>query len=143
NFSEGMRRVGIHADSITSGRNKALASPFEPSQPEHREILQGLVDEYYEGFRGIVTARRPQLTGSVLQEVTDGRVVTGVRAHEVGLRDEVGDLHDAFAAAKLLADVPTARLVKYHRPLRHVASPSAAAPVHASQINMLQLNVDV
>lgn len=144
NFSEGMRRVGIHADSITSGENKALASPFEAAQPGHRAILQGLVDEFYTSFLGIVTLRRPKLDGEVLKEVIDGRVVTGRRAASVGLVDELGDVHDAFAAAKRLADVPNARLVKYHRPLRHVASPYAAAPtLGASQVNLLQLNLDI
>ena len=133
----------IEAESITSGDNKAMGSPFEPQQPEHRALLQEIVDEFYQNFLGIVTARRPELSSPFLEEVTDGRVVTGRRAHEVGLVDEVGDLHDAFSAAKRLADTPTARLVKYHRPLRNVASPYAAAPaLNGPQVNLLQLNVD-
>ncbi len=144
NFSEGMRRVGIRAESITSGENKAAGSPFEPTRPEHRELLQGLVDEYFDGFMEVVTQRRPALPEAVLAEVTDGRVVTGRRAHEIGLIDEVGDLHDAYAATKKLAEVTTAQLVKYHRPLSHVASPYAATPTaHGSQINLMQLNVDI
>lgn len=150
NFSEGMRRVGIYADSITSGENKAIGSPFEPRQPEHRALLQGLVDEFYGSFLAIVTESRTQIRADDLSVVTDGRVVTGRRAYELGLVDEVGDLHDAFAAAKALADIPSAKLVKYHRPLRHVASPYAVAPggapgapgVGGTQINLLQLNLD-
>ena len=55
NFSEGMRRIGIKADAITSGPNKAAGSPFEPMPPEHRALLQGLVDEFYDNFVAIVT----------------------------------------------------------------------------------------
>jgi protease-4 len=144
NVSEGMRRIGIRAEAITSGENKAAGSPFEPMQPGHRAILQGLVDEFYEGFVSIVTDRRPALAGDTLMQVTDGRVVTGKRAMDVGLIDQLGDIHYAYEAAKKLAGIERARLVKYHRPLNHVASPYAAAsvPTTATQVNLFQLNLD-
>lgn len=146
NFSEGMRRIGIKAESITSGPNKAVGSPFEPMRDEHRALLQGLVNEFYANFRGIVEEARPAISDSDIEWVTDGRVVTGQRAVEVGLIDATGDLHDAFAAAKRRAGITTARLVKYHRPLEYVGSPYAAAPIGrangGAEINLLQVNLD-
>ncbi len=145
NFSEGMRRIGITADSITSGPNKAVGSPLEPMPAEHRELLQGLVNEFYGNFRGIVTTARPGISESDIGWVTDGRVVTGQRAVEVGLVDSTGDLHDAFAAAKARAGVKSARLMKYHRPLEYVGSAYATSPVGATsssaEINLLQVNL--
>ncbi len=142
NFSEGMRRIGINADSITSGPNKAAGSPFEPMPPEHRALLQGLVDEFYANFVAIVTDSRPNLSIADLEWITDGRVVTGKRAAEVGLIDSTGDLRDAFTAAKKRANLTAAKLVKYHRPLEYVGSAYAQPPTINPQINMLQLNVD-
>lgn len=142
NFSEGMRRVGIRAESITSGKNKAMGSPFEPAHPDHRIILQGLVNDFYQGFVEVVTAHRVGIEAENLPEITDGRVVTGRRALELGLVDQLGDVHDAFSQAKRLANVPAARLVKYHRPLRHVGSAYATSPMDGMQINLLQLNWD-
>lgn len=145
NFAEGMSRIGIRADSITSGPNKAMGSPFEPMPKEHRELLQGLVNEFYDNFKSIVAANRPGLKQENMNWITDGRVVTGRRAAEVGLVDRTGDLRDAFASAKSRAKITSARLVKYHRPLEHVASPYALAPDtggSGSQINLLQLNLD-
>lgn len=142
NFSEGMRRIGINADAITSGPNKATGSPFEPMPPEHRALLQGLVDEFYANFVAIVTDSRPNLSIADLEWITDGRVVTGKRAAEVGLIDSTGDLRDAFAAAKKRANLTAAKLVKYHRPLEYVGSAYARSPGTNPQINMLQLNVD-
>ncbi len=142
NFSEGMRRIGIKADAITSGPNKATGSPFEPMPPEHRALLQGLVDEFYANFVAIVTESRPNLSPADLEWITDGRVVTGRRAAEVGLIDSTGDLRDAFAAAKRRAGLTAAKLVKYHRPLEHVGSAYARSPAANPQINMLQLNVN-
>ena len=142
NFSEGMRRIGIKADAITSGPNKAAGSPFEPMPAEHRALLQGLVDEFYANFVAIVTESRPNLSIADLEWITDGRVVTGRRAAEVGLIDSTGDLRDAFEAAKRRAGLTAAKLVKYHRPLEYVGSAYARSPAANPQINLLQLNLN-
>jgi protease-4 len=144
NVSDGMHRIGIHADAITSGENKAMGSPFEPMPSEHRALLQGVVDEFYVSFRGLVAARRPEVSAADLDTVTDGRIVTGLRAAEVGLVDRTGDIRDAFAVAKSRAGLERARLVKYHRPLEYVASPYSRSPSSpaGAQVNLLQLNVD-
>ena len=142
NFSEGMRRIGIKADAITSGPNKAAGSPFEPMPAEHRALLQGLVDEFYANFVAIVTESRPNLSPADLKWITDGRVVTGRRAAEVGLIDSTGDLRDAFDAAKRRAGLTAAKLVKYHRPLEYVGSAYARSPAANPQINLLQLNLN-
>ena len=143
NFSEGMRKIGIKGDAITSGPNKAMGSSFAPMPPEHRALLKGIVDEFYESFVDVVVANRSNLSAEDLEWITDGRVITGSRAAAVGVIDGLGDLRVAFEAAKTRARVARARLVKYHRPLEHVGSAYAAAPAPqtATQINLLQLNL--
>ncbi|MHC4948961.1 MAG: signal peptide peptidase SppA [Planctomycetota bacterium] len=141
NVADGMRKIGIRADAITSGPNKALGSPFAPMSPEHRALLQGIVDEFYGNFMAVVTESRPAISPADLAEVTDGRVVTGRRAAEVGLVDGTGDLRTAFAAARELAGVETARLVKYHRVLEYVGSAYARAPAAAPEVNLLEVRI--
>ncbi|MEM7229454.1 MAG: signal peptide peptidase SppA [Planctomycetota bacterium] len=138
--SDGMRRLGISSNAITSGPNKDMGSPFDTMEDSHRALFQDMVDEFYGSFRTIVTDNRPDLAESDLGWVTDGRVVTGRRAAEIGLVDKTGDLRDAFAEAKTLAGIDAARLMKYHRTLDYVGSAYASAPVPL-QINMI--NVDV
>ncbi|MCI0363289.1 MAG: signal peptide peptidase SppA [Phycisphaerales bacterium] len=145
NFSEGLRKIGVRADAITSGPNKKMGSPLEPMPPEHRELLQGLVDEFYASFKAVVVERRPALSPNDLNWIMDGRVVSGKRAAEVGLVDRVGDLRDAFDVAQEQANVRSAKLVKYHRALEYVGSPYAknpAAPAGGAQINFMQVNLD-
>jgi protease IV len=144
NFAEGMNRIGIRADAIVSGEMKAAGSPFQPMRREHRELLQNMVNEFYDNFHDIVIGSRTGLADNALEWITDGRVVTGRQAAEVGLIDRTGDLHDAFERAKHHAGVDRARLVKYHRRLEHVGSAYAAAPSPAmsqTQVNLLQLNM--
>ena len=143
NFSEGMRKIGIKADAITSGTNKATGSPFAPMSPEHRALLQGIVDEFYENFLAIVIENRPAVSPADLNWITDGRVITGSRAVEVGIVDRLGDLRTAMDASKQRAGVSLARLVKYHRPLEYVGSPYATSPVPPAggQVNLFQMNL--
>ena len=116
---------------------------FEGVEPaEHRALLQELVDEFYAGFVSVVKKSRPKLSPDDLKWITDGRVVTGRRAAEVGLVDSVGDLRDAFKAAKRRANLDKAKLVKYHRNSEHVGSAYAKQPQINPQVNLLQLNIN-
>jgi len=147
NFAEGMERVGIQSRTVTSGRNKDIANPLEPVREHQYEILQGTVDEFYDKFvERVVAARAERLDTDNLEMLTDGRVFTGSQALEHGLIDEEGDLRDAFAGAKSLAGLESARLVRYFRPGREPATAYSAlsgteTPEAGTQINVLQLNM--
>jgi protease-4 len=128
NLSEGMAMIGIRGRAVTSGPNKAIASPFEPADPAHYAILQTVVDDFYSVFREKVVSHRPSLTEEHLAVATDGRVFTGSQALELGLVDELGTVYDAFETAKGLAGLDAAQLVKYHAEGTRVNSPYAQAP---------------
>ncbi len=115
-MGEALDRLGITADAIVSGPNKAMASPFGRPDAGHRELLQAMVDDFYARFVEVVRTGRPGIEAERLPELTDGRVFTGRQALEVGLVDRLGDAHDAFARARELAGVDRARLVRYLRP---------------------------
>ncbi len=75
--------------SITSGPNKDMGNPFEAREAAHEALYQGLVDEFYSRFRGLVESRRGGIPPGSLEAATDGRIMTGVRALEWGLVSEV------------------------------------------------------
>jgi len=145
NFSQGFAKIGIKGRAITSGPNKALANPFEPMNEEQYAILQGLVDDFYSLFRARVEGNR-ELDPDNLEMLTDGRVFTGTQAMEYGLVDQLGSIHDAFGAAKELAGMAGARLVKYHpkgnAPRSVYAVASDQTPQAGAQINLVQLSLD-
>ncbi|MBC7772788.1 MAG: signal peptide peptidase SppA [Pyrinomonadaceae bacterium] len=151
NVSEGLSRIGITSRSIKSGANKDLANPLEPMREGHYAVLQGMVDEFYERFKELVVSRRVNITGK-LDELTDGRVVSGAEAVRAGLADAEGDLRDSFETAKQLARLDSAQLVKYHprgspRPRTAYASTDLPPPSSGSsqagdtEINLLQLRL--
>lgn len=146
NFSEGLAKIGVHSRSITSGPNKDIANPLEPMRDGQYAILQNMVNEYYATFKGLVMERR-HLSPEVVDQATDGRIVTGKQAKAWGLVDENGGLREAFDEAKRRAGLDRARLVKYVEEGKPVQSPYAAASdslptieTNFVQINMPELN---
>lgn len=136
-------RIGIRADAITSGANKNAGSMLSTLSPAKRAVLQALVDDFYERFVAVVRQGRPMVAAERFDELTDGRILSGVQAADAGLVDQVGDLYDAFALAKQAAGITRADLVVYHRPLAYVASPYAGSgdgTGGSTQINLAQFN---
>jgi len=151
NISQGLAKIGIHSRSVISGPNKDLANPLEPPREQHYVILQGMVDEFYGRFRSLVVERRPGLDASRLDAMTDGRIFSGTDAVAAGLADSEGGVRDAFDAAKRLAGIDRARLVKYGYARKGTPataySLADAPPQHASRpddrpgVSLVQLNL--
>ncbi|MDX2115485.1 MAG: signal peptide peptidase SppA [Planctomycetota bacterium] len=127
NFSKGMSMVGVEARAVTSGPNKALASPFEPAKEPHYAILQSTVDDFYAGFVRRVREGRPGIAEEKVASIADGRIFTGTQALEAGLVDELGGLREAYASARGLAGLERARLITYHGEGYRPGSPYAMA----------------
>jgi protease-4 len=149
NISTALERWGVRSRSITSGPNKDMANPLEPAEEPHYALLQGMVDEFYSQFRGLVAERRSSAitaaTGpdaqASLATHTDGRVFTGAQAARLGFADRTGSLRDAFDRAKSLAKLDKASLVRYHSEGDAPRTAYARADDHAGDINLLKLDI--
>jgi protease-4 len=84
-------KLGIQDVSITSTDNKALLNALEPVDPEHLAILQQVVDDMYDRFRGLVLRHRPIDEAFAAEfSLLDGRILTAPEAADKGLVDGVG-----------------------------------------------------
>ena len=90
-------KIGVREVDITSGRNKAMGSAWEPMTDEQRGIFQSMVNEAYAQFVDIVTAGRKLDRARVL-ELADGRIYTAQQALDTGLIDHIAGEEDAFKA---------------------------------------------
>jgi protease-4 len=147
NFSSGLNRIGIESRAIKSGPNKDMANPLEPMRDSQYAVLQAMVDDFYARFKGLVVERRRNLTADNVAMATDGRVFTGMQAEKLGLVDELGGVRESFAAAKRLAGIPGASLIKYgdpSRPARTAYADSSLPPAsHAgTEVNVLKLDLN-
>jgi protease-4 len=94
-----MEKLGIATETVASGRNAAIYSPFAPFTPEQRAKVQDHVNDFYQGFvQKAATSRRKR--PEEIDAVAQGRVWTGRQAQEYGLVDALGGLDRAVAIAK-------------------------------------------
>ncbi len=113
-FSGTMNKIGVQSEAIKSGPLKDMGSPFRPMNAQDRAVMQGMIDEFYARFVGVVTSNRP-VKSAELKTITDGRVFSGREALDLGLVDELGLLQDAISSTKKMVNAPNAKVVMYKR----------------------------
>jgi protease-4 len=115
NVSGLMEKWGIEDQTITAGRYKDAGSMLRPQTAEEREILQSVIDDLFDRFRGVVDAGRPKLGRERVDELADGRLYSADQALANGLIDRVGGIEDAVAALETRAGSGHSTVVSYHR----------------------------
>ena len=98
-------KLGVTTETVTSGRNAGMNSPFDTFTPEQRVKLQGYMQGFYADFVRKAAESR-HMTPEQIDAVAQGRVWTGQQARERGLVDELGGLDTAVAIAKERANIP-------------------------------------
>jgi len=98
-------KVGITTETVKSGKNADLYSPFSRFSPEQREKVGQYIDGFYKNFVTKVAAGRHS-TPAQIDAVGQGRVWTGAQAKERGLVDALGGLAAAVSIAKERAHIP-------------------------------------
>lgn len=131
NASAGLARIGVVSRAVKSGPNKDMVNPLEPMREEQYAVVQEVVDDFYGRFVDLVRKGRPGVRQEDLSRATDGRIVTGTHARELGLIDEIGTLRDAFERAKAEAGLTGATWVKYQSEDAPRGSPYGGASARA------------
>jgi protease-4 len=99
-----MEKLGVTTETVASGRNAGIDSPFAPFTPEQRGKLMDYMEDFYAGFvQKAATSRR--MRPEAIDAVAQGRVWTGRQAQERGLVDALGGLDRAVAIAKERAGI--------------------------------------
>ncbi len=99
-----MDKLGIDTRTVQSGPHKDILSPFRPTSPDERAILQAQVTETYNQFLSDIVAGR-KMPLDKLKPLADGRIYTGSQAQKVGLVDSLGNWRVALAKAADLAGI--------------------------------------
>ena len=111
-----LEKLGIEIAIFKGGKYKDMYWGVRELTAEEQEIMQAMVDEYYEQFIDVVVERRG-LSEDDVRDLATGQLYSGSKAKELGLVDELGDLDTAIDLAMELAGMQTAR-VEYYRPPR-------------------------
>jgi protease-4 len=111
-----LQKLGIQIEIFKGGKYKDMYWRVRNLTAEEQEIMQAMVDEYYEQFIEVVAEGRG-LSKDDVRDLATGQLYSGSRAKELGLVDELGDLDTAIDLAMELAGMETA-VVKYYKPPR-------------------------
>jgi protease-4 len=98
-------KAGVGTETVTSGANADMYSPFTPFTPQQRAKVEEFMQDFYKGFVGKVAESRKS-TPEMIHAVAQGRVWTGRQALQHGLVDALGGLDTAVAMAKERAKIP-------------------------------------
>lgn len=113
NVTDLLKKIGVSAVTIKSGKFKDIGSPTRPMTPEERALLQGIIDDSYGQFLQAVSDGR-KIPLDQLKPIADGRVFTGAQAQADGLVDVLGYSGDAVDLAKKLGHISgTPKIVRY------------------------------
>jgi protease-4 len=108
-------KLGIKMQTFKGGKYKDMYSGLRELTPEEAEIMQQMVDEYYEQFVEAVAEGRG-LSEEEVRNLATGQLYTGTEAKELGLVDELGGLDTAIDLAAELAGVEAPQVEYYQAP---------------------------
>jgi protease-4 len=127
NYRGLMDKLGVAPMTFKSGLYKDMLSPDRSTNEipagEHK-MVQALIDETYQKFKGVVADGRKQAhekngkegvpLADEWADYADGRVVSGTQALKLGFVDELGDFDDAVKRAEHIANHgDDANLIEY------------------------------
>jgi protease-4 len=103
NLSGLLNHYQITDESIVSGPNKAILSPTQPTNPQHKQIIQAIVDEMYDRFLGLLVENR-KIDRAEAKLLADGRIYTAKQALDNKLIDQIGYEQEALEALQKMID---------------------------------------
>ena len=99
-----LKRLGVRATVVKSGKFKDIGSPTREMTAEERKLIQGIVDDIYDQFVVTVSKNR-KIPIEATKRLADGRIFSGRQALELKLVDDLGGLQDAVRVAAKLAGI--------------------------------------
>jgi len=104
NVSKLLEKIYIEPLTIKSGELKDAGNPLRPFDSKSQAYLQTVVSTTFDIFREDVKRER-KLSDDVMKKLSDGRVVNGLEAVQMGLADKIGTFEDAVDEAKSIASI--------------------------------------
>ncbi len=99
-----LKKIGVGYEVVKTGQYKDIGSPSRPLSSEERVLLTDLLDDVYDQFVSVIVTER-NLSREYVEGFSDGRLLTGRQAYEMGLVDSLGNFQDAIMLAGAMAGI--------------------------------------
>lgn len=110
-----LQKIGVESVVYKSAPFKDILSPWRAATEPEKAMLQGITDQMFDRFKSIVAKGR-KMSPEEVDAIATGAIFTAEEAKDKKLIDSVGYFEDAVAAAKGIAGVAGATVVKYEKP---------------------------
>jgi len=139
-----LSKLGIQEETIKSNEKKDIWSPFRPSTPEEKDIIQTIIDSLHERFINVIlVGRQPLLSKEEIERLADGRIFTADQALDMKLIDRIGYLDNAVAEMKKSLNLKEAKVITYNRPGTYKGTIYSGPPaISHPEINLVAINGD-
>jgi protease-4 len=113
NLTDLFKKVGVQTVTIKSGKFKDIASVYRPITSSETDLLKTFVNQSYQQFfEAILRGRQGKITRRELEQVADGRILTGTAALDAKLVDSLGNYYDAVDKVKELTGLKTEPVIR-------------------------------
>lgn len=92
--SEKNKQDGVAYSEFSSGEFKTMGTPNRPVTEKEEALVKRDIDEIHEQFMQYIASAR-KLTTEEVRTMSDGSTMTGARAKDAGLVDELGSFAEA------------------------------------------------
>jgi protease-4 len=99
-----LKKLGIGMEVLKSGEFKDIGSPHRRMSEREKELIRNLILEIQRQFVEAVALGR-NISVEKVQEIADGRILSGAQSKELGLVDQLGNFEDAVDLAKSMAGI--------------------------------------
>jgi protease-4 len=136
--SQLLSTIGVKVEEVKSGELKAEPSGTHPVPEKARIVMQEMVTDGFNWFKGLVSDRR-KLGAATVDRLSDGRVYSGRQALEEGLIDALGDEVDAQTWLESEKRIPAGLKIEDWRPPRPWLEQAMGVSIGESLIGALGL----
>ncbi|MFC1856148.1 signal peptide peptidase SppA [Thermodesulfobacteriota bacterium] len=112
NFKNLMEKIGLNTVTIKSGKMKDVGNPMRDMTEHERAYMQELIMDVYEQFVEDISAGRG-IPKEKIYPLADGRILTGRKAFQENLVDNIGTINDAIRRAGELGGIRGKPVVIY------------------------------
>jgi protease-4 len=136
----------IKVENFKRGENSDIGSFFKKLDEKEIEIIQGIIDFYYDRFISAVSEGR-NMTKEEAEQVAQGRVWLGSDAFSKKLVDEIGGLYETILYAKKKSNISSRyKLVYYAVPggntINDIVTSSILKYLQVNMVNLLGFGED-
>ncbi|MCG6155948.1 signal peptide peptidase SppA [Rubinisphaera margarita] len=116
NLTELADNIGVKSEPLKTGEFKDSLSMFRPLSERDREVWDGIMDDAFQKFLGVIEKGRPALSREEIEALATGRVFTADQAMASGMIDQISFLDETIATLASELGNENIRVIEYDYP---------------------------